>query len=275
MPAYKLQGRTEFQGLPISIENRKGSKRHWYDKEEEREGVTVMKFPYGYIRGTLGMDDDAVDVYLGNEEDSDKVFVITQNKGPDFKEIDEQKVMLGFSSKEKAKLAYLAHMDKPGFFRDIKEMRMDEFKSKLSSLKGKLIKGSLITSTESVKMSDTNEGALEKEKSMSKASDDLKEFAMALTAAFANGISKRARMEARVASYEMEKAHARLGTTRERLPGEPPVVPVRAVNNQLVHPLSTPEVYESCNGCGRMNKSLTCAFCPTRGGAEATPVWKR
>lgn len=140
MPAHRLQGRLEFQGLPISIENRKGSVRHWTDNNGET-GTTKMKHPYGYVKGTLGLDGDAVDVFIGPDKDSDKVFVITQmSEKYDFKKIDEQKVMLGFSSKEEAKAAYLHHYTTPKFFGSIKEISVDNFREKLKTCRGKLIK---------------------------------------------------------------------------------------------------------------------------------------
>jgi hypothetical protein len=136
----KLAYRTAFQGLPISVENRAGSYRYWYDPHAEEEGKTKQKYPYGYIRSTLGTDGDEVDIYLGPEKDSETVFVVTQHKAPEFKEVDEQKVMLGFSSAKAAKAAYLKHFDDPRFFGSMKELTMDEFKKKLQEKKGKLIK---------------------------------------------------------------------------------------------------------------------------------------
>jgi len=138
--AYKLHGKVEFQGLPISVENRAGSSRHWYDPNSGEKGSTKMKYPYGYIRGTLGTDGDEVDVFVGPKKDSTKVFVVTQMKKPGFKEVDEQKVMLGFHSATEAKQAYLDHYNDPKFFGSMKEFHMDDFKQKLTSHKGKLIK---------------------------------------------------------------------------------------------------------------------------------------
>ena len=143
MPAHKLHDRTEFQGLPISIENRKGSSRHWTDESTGEKGSTKMLYPYGYVRGTLGLDGDAVDVFVGPNASSDKVFVITQSKAPEFKDVDEQKCMLGFDSAKEAKEAYLKHYNSPKFFKDMVELNIDEFKDKLMSLKGKLIKSLL------------------------------------------------------------------------------------------------------------------------------------
>lgn len=136
----KLAYKMEFLGLPISIENRKGSNRYWYDPEMDEHRETKMEFPYGYVRGTLGLDGDEVDVFVGPNKESRKVFVITQLKRPEFKKIDEQKVMLGFTSSSQAKKAYMRHFDKPDFFDSITEMDIDEFQQKLKSRKGKLIK---------------------------------------------------------------------------------------------------------------------------------------
>lgn len=139
--AYKLHYRTEFQGLPVSIENRKGSKRYWRNSGEE--GSTFMKYPYGYIRGTLGVDGDEVDVFVGPEKDSTKVFVITTMAPPEFREVDEQKCMLGWSSAVEAKKVFLNHYNDKRFFGSMKEMQLEEFKEKLKKYKGKLLKAQL------------------------------------------------------------------------------------------------------------------------------------
>lgn len=129
---------------------------------------------------------------------------------------------------------------------------------------------------------------------MSKASDDLNEMTKALSSIIAGSIASRARMDARVAAYDamMDKLQTApvevpetvgiaeeqplTGTTRERIEGEPPVVPVRAIHN-TVEPLDTGvAVYKSCTGCQRMVKSLSdCPTCSTRVDSEATPIWKR
>lgn len=113
---YKLAGKVTFRGLPISLEHKAGDVRHWYDPHTKTEGTTTQVFPYGYIRGTEGLDGEHLDVYVGPDEKAKFVYVVEQMKGPDFKRRDEQKVMLGFPNAKAAKAAYTVHFDKPGFF---------------------------------------------------------------------------------------------------------------------------------------------------------------
>jgi len=124
-------GKMVFQGLPISIENPAGSIRRWEDHATGETGETKMLYPYGFIRKTEGTDNGEVDVYVGPRRNSDKVFVIHQMKGPDFKQYDEDKCMLGFDSAKQAKKAYLKHYDNPNFFGSMTQMTMREFKSKV------------------------------------------------------------------------------------------------------------------------------------------------
>lgn len=151
-----LQRTMKFQGLSIAIETDKGQFRFWYDANGKEKGKTKMLHPYGYVVGTLGTDGDEVDVYVGPCETSNRVFVITQLKAPGFQNIDEQKVMLGFNDPIGAKTAYLRHYNTARFFGTVQEMTMDEFRSKLKSLKGKLLKSSLINKRESAKMTGNN-----------------------------------------------------------------------------------------------------------------------
>lgn len=149
MVYHKLHGRIDFQGLPISVENPKGGKRYWTDEETGETGVTVMEYPYGYVKGTLGTDGDEVDVYVGPNKSSDKVFVITQQKKPDvgytgqkpWVEVDEQKVMLGFNSAKEAQECYMRHFNDTRFFGTVIELTVESFKDRLKSHYGKLIKG--------------------------------------------------------------------------------------------------------------------------------------
>jgi hypothetical protein len=144
---YPLQGRTKVHGMDISIENKKGSTRSGTDKDGHEWSIK-MNFDYGYIRGTVGVDGDHLDCYVGPNPESKKVFIVNQND-PASGKFDEQKVMLGFDSSEEAKKAYDSQYDRPNFLGDITEMGIDEFKDKIfdDKNKGKMIKA-LVTEDE-------------------------------------------------------------------------------------------------------------------------------
>ncbi len=128
--ARKLHYRTDFQGLPISIENRKGSKRHWHDPKTGEDGTTTMEHPYGYIRGYTGRDGDDVDVFMGPSKKSKIAFIINQRQTTDFRKFDEHKIMLGFDDLKAARTAYLRHYDKRGrqFMGSIRMWTVDRLK---------------------------------------------------------------------------------------------------------------------------------------------------
>lgn len=120
---HELQGHTEFQGLSIDIENRKGSVRSGVDKDGNK-WRTVMKHPYGYIKGTKGADGEEVDAYVGPNKEAPIAYVVHQHKD-NGKGFDEDKVMLGFNSKEQAQKAFLAHYDDPKFLGPISEVPVE------------------------------------------------------------------------------------------------------------------------------------------------------
>ena len=129
--ARKLAYRTLWQGIPVSVENRRGSVRHWYDPHTGKNGRTKLEHPYGYFRGTKGMDGDAVDCFLGPDENATHAYVVTQMKAPNFKEVDEQKIMLGFDDPETAKRAYLKHYTNVKFFGSMRAVPMHQFRLEL------------------------------------------------------------------------------------------------------------------------------------------------
>jgi hypothetical protein len=124
--AFKLQGHTEHQGIPIAIENRKGSVRKGVDKDG-KPWRTVMKHPYGFIKGTKGKDGEEVDVYVGPVKDAPNAYVVHQHKS-DGKGFDEDKVMLGFGSEDEARTAYLKHYDDPKFLGPISTVPVEKLK---------------------------------------------------------------------------------------------------------------------------------------------------
>jgi len=123
---YKM-GHVKVQGLNISIENPAGSTRSGVDANGQKWSVT-MNNHYGYIRGTKGKDKDHIDVFLGKNQLSDKVYVIDQvNNDGSF---DEHKVMIGFDSAQQARQAYLSNYSEGwNGLGNITEVSMREFKS--------------------------------------------------------------------------------------------------------------------------------------------------
>lgn len=124
----KLHGKTTFQNIPISIENRKGSVRKGVDDDGE-EWRTKMRLPYGYIPGTEGVDGDALDVFVGPNEDAAFAYVVHCNT-PDGAEFDEDKVMLGFASSDAAKRCFKQHYDDDKFFGGIDAIPMWKFRER-------------------------------------------------------------------------------------------------------------------------------------------------
>lgn len=137
MSEHWLQGHLSFQGLPIAIENRKGSVRSGVDKDG-KPWRTVMKYPYGYLVGTKGKDGEEVDVYVGPKKDAPDVFVVHQHKS-DGTGFDEDKVMAGFKDEAAARKAYLQHYNDPKFLGPISKVSVERLKQLIAEKK-KLVK---------------------------------------------------------------------------------------------------------------------------------------
>ncbi len=101
---YK-KGRVTVQGIPLVIENPRGSMREWR-AADGTSGANLMKFHYGYFAGVIGADGDELDCYIGPYPESSRVFVINQQLGGEF---DEHKVMLGFPDMATATAGYLSN----------------------------------------------------------------------------------------------------------------------------------------------------------------------
>jgi hypothetical protein len=124
------KGKINFQGLDVSIENPRGSLRSGVGPDGET-WHTGMQHDYGYIRGTMGVDGDHFDCYVGPNAMAPMAYIVTAMKPPDFAEPDEQKAMLGFANEDRAREAYLAHYDDPRFLGSIREMPVEQFKREL------------------------------------------------------------------------------------------------------------------------------------------------
>jgi N12 class adenine-specific DNA methylase len=127
---YK-KGHVKINGFDVSIEQPVGSVRSGKDASG-KEWSLVMNNTYGYIRGTKGVDGDHIDVFLGPDMNSDMVYVVDQvNTDGSF---DEHKVMMGFSSLEDARSAYLSNYEE-GWqgLGNITGVALDEFKKWIDS----------------------------------------------------------------------------------------------------------------------------------------------
>lgn len=131
----------QWRGLTISIENDAGSIRRGR-KPDGSTWETRMVFPYGYINRTEGVDGDGVDVFIGPHLDAPMVFVVHQRKVGDWSRYDEDKVFVGFLSKEDAVHAFLANYDDPRFLGPVTTMPADEFvaKARATAVKPAMIK---------------------------------------------------------------------------------------------------------------------------------------
>ncbi len=128
--------RVQWRGLTIAIENPAGSVR----RGRNRHGVSWeirMRFDYGEIVGSMGVDGDPVDIYLGPNLDAPMVYVVHQRRVNDWENYDEDKCMVGFDCEEDARQAFLSNYTDPRFLGPITAMPVDEFVAKVRATKEK------------------------------------------------------------------------------------------------------------------------------------------
>jgi hypothetical protein len=131
------KGHIRIQGLDVTIENAKGSKRREKDKYG-RKWKVKMPAPYGYIRETTAADGMHMDCYIGKHPESPIVFVIDQDEvDPDGKILgfDEHKCMIGYNSAQKAIQDHAdSHFDDTGLdrIRAVVALTMSDFKKWLA-----------------------------------------------------------------------------------------------------------------------------------------------
>jgi hypothetical protein len=126
------KGHTSIHGIPIAIENAKGSTRRGIGHGGKPWSVQ-MPAHYGYAKGTNGADGDEIDCYIGPHPTSRKVFVVNQHDA-DSGKFDEHKAMLCYASKAQALRDYeKAFSDGKGKDRvgHVVEMSVEDFKERL------------------------------------------------------------------------------------------------------------------------------------------------
>lgn len=128
------KGKMSWKGLPIAIENPKGSERSGMGRDGKRWSVK-MPAPYGYFLGTEGKDGDHVDTYIGPDHASEKVFVVDQIDAENGR-FDEHKCLLSYPNKDAALADYRkAFSDGKATQRigSVTELSVDQFKDWLKS----------------------------------------------------------------------------------------------------------------------------------------------
>lgn len=114
-----------FQGLTITIENDEGTIRNWKNGDGEK-GKSKMLYAYGFINGTIGVDGEEIDCFIGNDKYSPNAYIVKLGRDD-----REEKIMLGFSNLESARDAFLAQYLSLDFLGDIIELPMHLFKETL------------------------------------------------------------------------------------------------------------------------------------------------
>lgn len=126
-----------WNGLPIVIETEAGEVRHGLTSDGE-VWSSVMPYPYGYFFGTRADDNQGLDVFVGPDPASERVFVI-HHYNPATRLFDELKSMVGFADPEAAKLAYFDSFSDgsgPEHFGAIDEFSAEEFSEFVRSGQG-------------------------------------------------------------------------------------------------------------------------------------------
>ena len=125
---------TTFRGLKINIENEAGSVRKGIGENGKPWKVTMV-YDYGEILGSMGVDGDPVDCFIGPNTSAKFVYGIHQTK-KDGTGFDEQKFMLGFNDAMDAKQAYFKSYDEPEhFFTNVEAIPLEVFKKKVMETK--------------------------------------------------------------------------------------------------------------------------------------------
>ena len=106
----ELDSKTNFRGLPITIEYRKGDTKSGTDVFGNNWKKTMLH-DYGYFDSIMGADGQELDFYMNPDAISDKIFRITQLNVLT-KEFDEYKIMLNFESIDDARVGYLKNYPK-------------------------------------------------------------------------------------------------------------------------------------------------------------------
>jgi len=135
MAQMATQRKIRFQGMTIRVETDRDQYRRGTNPHSGEEWEQLMMYPYGEIEGTMGVDGDPVDCFVGPDNVAQFAHVV-HVLNPRTGEMDEDKVMLGFADAMEAKRVLLDHYDKDhDWFGGMDSMPMAEFKKKVFATK--------------------------------------------------------------------------------------------------------------------------------------------
>lgn len=115
----------EVQGLPILIDRPKGYVQTGKDADGN-EWSREYQLDYGFLPRTKGGDGEELDVFLGPDLESKRVFWVTQNKADGT--FDEYKLFIGFNSPSAARTAYTDHIP-PQYYAGMSEVAIEQLKA--------------------------------------------------------------------------------------------------------------------------------------------------
>ncbi len=125
---YPYAGTISVGGIRIAVEVRAGDRRYWYDAAGQAKGSTLMLAHYGEIPGTLGLDGDPIDVFVGPAPDAPRAWIVHQTN-PRTGAADEDKLIVGYPTKLAALAMYLQSYDSPAFFGGVTECSVDDLRA--------------------------------------------------------------------------------------------------------------------------------------------------
>lgn len=117
-----------FAGFNVMVEHPKGSTRMGVD-DTGKPWSSLMHNSYGYIPKGKGGDGEAVDCYLGHNEDAKNVHIVHQNDSKG--NYDEDKAVIGVDSVDEAKAIHQAHVP-PDRYRSTTVMPKERFAEMLT-----------------------------------------------------------------------------------------------------------------------------------------------
>ncbi len=100
----KVQKKIRYAGMPIHLDQPKGSKREWHDSKGNLIYSHIYPEHYGFFPQVLGADGDHLDAYVGPHKPSDAptVYVVDKMK-KDGTTFDEHKLFVGFKDQSEVK----------------------------------------------------------------------------------------------------------------------------------------------------------------------------